>query len=68
MARLRDSNERGIQVLSKEEGEAKRPEMYGLPVCEHCTHAPHPKGLCPFCEEESKPPDVKLVLCQGSSI
>lgn len=39
-----------IPVLTAEQAQRKRPALYGLAVCDCCTHAPHPNGPCEFCE------------------
>jgi len=53
-----------IPVLTREEAESKRPQLYGLPVCEccdparpkfSCTHAPHEPGKCYWCNKQNTP-------------
>jgi hypothetical protein len=60
-ADLMDINEKGIAVLSEDMACRKRPAMYGGPVCECCTHAPHPESDCEFCKYESQRPEVRLM-------
>jgi len=59
---LRDSNDLGIPTLTEQESKQKRPALYGLPVCTHCTHAPHPEGPCSLCEKEQTPREVTLEM------
>lgn len=35
--------------------------MYSEPVCECCSHAPHPEGDCEFCKYDSQRPEVRLM-------
>ena len=53
-----------IPVLSREEAESKRPQLFGLPQCDccdpsrpkfSCTHAPHEPGKCRWCNEQNEP-------------
>lgn len=65
-ADLEDENaEPAIPRLTREEAESKRPQLYGLPMCEccdpvtnpkiSCTHAPHGPGKCRWCNKQNEP-------------
>lgn len=61
---LVDLNDPGIPVISERDAKLKRPGMYGETVCTCCTHAPHPPGECPYCNETKR--EVRLaVLPEG---
>lgn len=59
-AELEDDNAGpAIPVLTREEAERKRPGLFGLPICDKCSHGPHEgacKENCEFCKPQ--PPHV----------
>ena len=62
--KLRDENAPpAMSVISGKEARDKRPQMYGLPCCAYCFHAPHDGKCeeCRFCVEKTEPHVVKLV-------
>lgn len=63
---MKDENDPGIEELTLEQAQARRPSLYDLPSCEKCSHRQH-EGDCARCSAcvertEKARRIVKLIL------